>query len=51
MKKNSSSKAAEVIAFLKANSVEISVKGQSNGKDSNSRRRQKISKVKSQKAS
>jgi len=51
MKKNSSSKAAEVIAFLKANSEEISVQEISKVRNRNLRRKRKIVKERIRKAS
>jgi hypothetical protein len=51
MKKNSSSKAAEVIAFLKANSEEISVQEISKVRNRNLRRKRKIAKERIRKAS
>jgi len=51
MKKNSSSKTAQVIAFLKANSEEIPVEEISKASDRNLRRKRKITKGSSRKAS
>jgi hypothetical protein len=51
MKKNSSSKTAEVIAFLKANTEEISVQEIPKDSDRNLRRKRKIAKVRIRKAS
>jgi hypothetical protein len=51
MKKNSSSKTAQVIAFLKANSEEITVQEISKASDRNLRRKRKIAKERSRKAS
>jgi len=51
MKKNSSSKTAQVVAFLKANSKEITVQEISKASDRNLRRKRKIAKERSRKAS
>jgi hypothetical protein len=51
MKKNSSSKSAEVIAFLKANSEEYSVEEFSKAKGRNSRRKRKTARERIRKAS
>jgi hypothetical protein len=51
MKKSSSSKAAEVIAFLKANSEEISVPEKSKDNDRKVLRKRKIAKERISKAS
>ena len=51
MKKNSSSKTAQVIAFLKANSEEISVEEMLDVEDRKVRRKRKIAKERIRKAS
>jgi hypothetical protein len=51
MKKNSLSKSAEVIAFLKANSEEYSVEEISKAKGRNLRRKRKIARERMRKAS
>jgi hypothetical protein len=51
MRKNSSSKAAHVIAFLKANTVEISFHEISKDNDRKVRRKRKIANVRIRKAS
>jgi hypothetical protein len=51
MRKNSSSRAADVIAFLKANTVEISFQEISKDSDRKVRQKKKIAKVRIRKAS